>query len=208
MNGLEIEVKFFVPRPDGLRRRIVALGATSDGRVLESNELFDDPCRSLTARGELLRLRQDTACRLTYKQPAEGRHDQFKVLREQETVVADARVMRSVFAALGLVPILVYEKWRETFRLGKAHLCLDQMPFGHFLEIEGQRDEIRGLAADLGLPWPRRIVCNYHQLFKIVADEMRLSFTDITFANFHGLAVDMRPYRHRFEAGEQVRRYE
>jgi hypothetical protein len=35
-----------------------------------------------------------------------------------------------------------------------------------------------------------------------VAEEMDLSFSDITFANFEGLVVDMGAWRHRFEAGD------
>jgi hypothetical protein len=53
----------------------------------------------------------------------------------------------------------------------------------------------------LGLPWPRRILGTYLDLFNIVAEEMGLPFHDITFANFEGLAVDMTPWRRRFEAG-------
>ena len=201
MNGLETEVKFFVPRPNELRPRILALGAVSAGRVFERNEIFDDPHRTLARRGELLRIRQDTACRLTFKQPAGERQHQFKILREMETTVADGQVLRAVFQALGFNLVLVYEKWRETFPIESVHLCLDELPFGHFLEIEGSQASIRRLTEALSLPWPQRILGTYHDLFAIVAEEMGLGFRDITFENFQGLKVDPGLYRHRFEAG-------
>ena len=202
MNGLEIEVKFFVAHPEDLRRRILALGGISAGRVFERNEIFDDPRRTLTTRGELLRLRQDKACRLTYKQPSGEPQDQFKILHEMETIVAEGRVLRAVFRALGLDTVLVYEKWRETFVKGAVHLCLDEMPFGHFLEIEGPQAAIGPLADALGLPWYRRITGNYYQLFAVIAEAMGLAFNDITFENFKGLTVDPQLYRRRFEAGK------
>ena len=199
---MEIEVKFFVERPEALRRRILTLGGASRGRVFEHNEIFDDARRTLAGRGELLRLRQDTACRLTYKQPDGVHQDQFKILREMETTVAEGQVLRVVFKALGFEKVLVYEKWRETFVKGTVHLCLDELPFGHFLEIEGPSADIRRTADELGLSWPQRIVDNYHQLFAVIAETMELQFNDITFENFQGLEVDAKIYRRRFEAGQ------
>ncbi len=200
---MEIEVKFFVDRPQALRQRVLAIDGASCGRVFEHNEIFDDARRSLAGRGELLRLRQDTACRLTYKQPDGAHQDQFKILREMETTVAEGQVLRAVFKALGLEKVLVYEKWRETFTMGTVHLCLDEMPFGHFLEIEGPPADIRRTADALALPWSRRILGNYHQLFAAIAEAMGLQFSDITFENFRDLAVDASIFRRRFEAGEK-----
>ncbi|HDI59334.1 MAG TPA: CYTH domain-containing protein [Desulfobacteraceae bacterium] len=201
MDSVEIEVKFWVPRPEALVERILALGADAGDRVFECNWIFDDPGGKLTARGELLRLRQDTAWRLTYKLPC--REDgQFKVRREMETTLADGEVLAAVFRALGLESVRCYEKWRQSFDLDGAHLCLDTLPFGTFLEIEGSGERIQRVAADLGLPWPRRILGTYLDLFHIVADEMRLAFHDITFANFEGLSIDLAAWRHLFEAGD------
>jgi len=200
MNGLEIEVKFFVLRPDDMRQRIQAMGAQSaDGRLLERNWIFEDPGRRLQSRGELLRLRQDNAWHLTYKQPRAD-DGQFKVRHEMETTLGDGEALRAILVALGFSAVRNYEKWRETFLLGDAHLCLDQLPFGHFLEIESSAAQIRRLAADLDLDWRRRIRGTYLDLFRIVAEEMGLKFSDITFANFSGLTVNLEAYRRRFEA--------
>ncbi len=201
MNGLEIEVKFFVAQPEDLLRRISASGAVGGGRHFERNWIFDSRQGLLATRGELLRLRHDTAWHVTYKRPVEGGGDQFKVRQEMETTLADGDVLRAVFQAVGLETVRIYEKWRETFRLEGAHLCLDQLPFGTFLEIEADGAHIRSLAGDLGLDWRRRIRGTYLDLFQIVADEMRLGFDDITFANFQGLTVDMQRWRQRYEAG-------
>ena len=203
MDSVEIEVKFWVPRPELLVERILALGAAAGCRVFECNWLYDDPRGSLEARGELLRLRRDGAWRLTYKLPC-PEDGQFKVRRELETTLADGEVVAAVFRALGLKPVRCYEKWRQTFDLDDAHLCLDTLPFGDFLEIEATGERIRRLAAELDLPWSRRILGTYLDLFRIVAEEMHLAFHDITFANFEGLTVDLSAWRHRFEAGGET----
>jgi adenylate cyclase class 2 len=201
MDAVEIEVKFRVPYPQALVEGIMALGAQTGKRVFECNWIFDDPGGTLTGRGELLRLRRDDTWRLTYKLPC-TENGQFKVRRELETTLADGEVVAAVFRALGLTAARCYEKWRQTFDLDGAHLCLDTLPFGTFLEIEGTGERIRQVAAALSLPWHRRILGTYLDLFHIVAEEMGLSFSDITFANFEGLVVDMGAWRHRFEAGD------
>lgn len=200
MDAVEIEVKFWVPCPEALVERVLSLGARDGGRVFECNRIFDDPSRSLEARGELLRLRQDDAWRLTYKLPCRD-DGQFKVRRELETTLADGEVLAAVFHSLGLRAVRCYEKWRRTFDVGEVHLCLDTLPFGDFVEIEGTGENIRSMAADLGFPWSRRILGTYLDLFHIVAEEMHLTFRDITFANFAGMAVDISAWRSRFEAG-------
>jgi adenylate cyclase class 2 len=69
-------------------------------------------------------------------------------------------------------------------------LCLDRLPFGDFLEIEGGKEAIRHAAGRLGLAWERRILDNYLGLFEKVRQSMGLPFSDVTFANFKGIQVD------------------
>jgi len=189
---LEIEVKFLAPKdPAVLRDRLAAIGAVSQGRVFESNAVFDDTHRTLASRGQLLRLRQDRERRLTFKSPVPGADQGYKIRREIELDISDIEAMAAVLRALGFDRVLIYEKWRETFEVGKAHICLDTMPFGDFVEIEADQEAIAGLAGQLGLNWPDRIVRNYHQVFAIVRDHLHLCFADISFANFAGIAVDL-----------------
>ena len=46
---------------------------------------------------------------------------------------------------------VVYEKRRETWQLGEAEIVLDELPFGWFMEIEADVDEIRRLESELAL---------------------------------------------------------
>lgn len=46
---------------------------------------------------------------------------------------------------LGLVPVLMYEKHRTTFTLTNFVICIDRLPFGLFLEIEGAEEYIEGV---------------------------------------------------------------
>ena len=78
----------------------------------------------------------------------------------------------------------IYEKYRETFTIKSACLCLDTMPFGDFLEIEGDKAAIRALAERLSLPWEHRILTNYLNIFATIKTNHGLGFNDVTFDNF------------------------
>jgi adenylate cyclase class 2 len=191
MEHLETELKFFLDDPASIRRRIIEIGAQSRGKSFESNIRFEDSHRSLIKQKSLLRLRQDQKARLTYKSPIPEANGQFKTMRELEVDISDFDTMHYILKALGFHQEQVYEKWRETMVLGRTHFCLDRLPFGNFLEIEGSKQDIQKFAAQLDLAWYRRILLNYLQIFEILRDKLHLEFSDVTFDNFSQVEVNL-----------------
>lgn len=182
----EVEVKFLLGGKTAVRDRLLALGATlKKERVLERNVRFDTPDEQLLQRWQLLRLRQDTAVRLTFKAPTDADSgSQVKVMEELEVSVSDFATAAAIFRRLGFEEKQVYEKWRETFALGGVEVVVDELPFGDFVELEGDEANIVAVAQQLGLDWGRRIVTNYLQLMGELKQFHQLDFDDITFANF------------------------
>ncbi len=190
---LEIEVKFYLQDPVGLQRAIAGIGAVSRGRFFETNYRLDDHNDSLMKRASLLRLRRDDCARLTLKTKPEQSDTRFKTYQEQEVIVSDLETMARILAQLGFERRQVYEKWRETYRLEKTLLCIDTMPFGNFLEIEGTREAIVRLAARLGFVWEQRILKNYLEIFALLKRRFNLPFNDVTFRNFESIRIDFEP---------------
>ena len=201
MPPIETEVKFHLPDPPGLRTRLLALGARSLGRSLEQNIRFEDAGRNLIRSNSLLRLRKDRKVRLTFKSVPAVVDPDVKQLTELEVEVADFDAMQRILAALGYQPEQAYEKWRETLALGRTTCCLDALPFGDFLELEGPKQAIQEVAKRLELDWDKRIVLNYLQIFDIVRTRENLPFADVTFSNFAGRPVRLGPLLHLLEAG-------
>ena len=201
MSTLEIEIKFYLENPEAARKAILNLGATSSGRLFETNHILDDPEQTLFKKNSLLRLRQDTRALLTYKSPAPVPDSRFKINREFEAQVEDFTTMQQILEKIGFRTVRIYEKWRETFELRDTHLCLDTLPYGNFLEIEGSKKEAINLSKKLGFIWSRRSVLNYQELFELVKADLDLTFSDITFSNFEGISVDMLKLSSRFESG-------
>jgi len=201
MDTLEIEVKFFLKDIETVRHQLMEAGAGSQGRIFESNFCFENADNGLFLSDSLLRLRKDTKTTLTYKTRPAAVDPEFKVLKELEVEVSDFETMLNILDALGFHRSLVYEKYRETFSIGHAKICLDCMPFGDFLEIEGGKDEIRTLAQQIGVQWHRRILYNYRSMFDIIKQRLDLPFSDITFDNFSDVEMDIQAFVPQFEAG-------
>lgn len=164
----ELEAKFAVESLDAVRRALEGQGVPQKPCRFERNAVFDTPDRALRARGELLRLRQaGERCILTWKRPARvAPVAGIKAMDEVETRVEDFEAMRRILHGLGYSEALWYEKCRETWRLGEALVCLDVLPFGEFVEIEGEPDVIARAAGCLGLGMAQARAVTYHDLYR------------------------------------------
>ena len=202
---LESEVKFHLAEPGTVRERIRALGAGSRGRVFERNLCFDTADDTLKNSDRLLRLRRDDGVRLTYKAPPEKANGEVKVYREIELELGSFGAMAAILSELGFREARTYEKWRETFTLTRPHealhLCLDEMPFGHFLEIEGPPEAIRPMAERLGLDWATRILADYLAVFEAVCTALGRAGLDPTFEACADLGPLPATIWHELQAG-------
>ena len=197
-NLVETEVKVFVPDRETVLAQLEASGASlKSPRVYEHNVRYEDAQETLTGSGIVLRLRQDTRVRLTYKAPpveasrAEGVLTRF----EAEVTVDDFAIMDLILQRLGFHPYVVYEKYRTTYELGEAEIVLDEMPYGDFLEVEGPPEAIEAALSALGLHDRPRILTSYMALFERVKAVLGLAVHDLTFANFEGIDVPQEIFR-------------
>lgn len=187
MDALEIEVKFLLSDIAALRNRLIAANAKTQGRHFETNTRYDDSAGSLMKKHALLRLRQDKRSTLTVKSPPNQQDTEFKVHNELEIEVSSFDTTDAMLRTLGFQPAQVYEKWRETFTAGTTVFCIDELPFGTFLEIEGDRPQIKTWSETLSLNWEDRILTNYLALFETLKKKLRLPFNDVSFDNFRSV---------------------
>ncbi len=188
--GQELEVKFYVPDLPALEKRLVGLGAALEQpRVHEVNLRFDTPAEELSRTYRVLRLRQDTQVRVTYKGPG-IEQDGVQQRQELEFSVSDFATAQAVFEALGYQVAVMYEKYRTTYALGNVLVVLDEMPYGNFIEIEGPDGEsIQKATRQLGLNWERRNLSSYVFMFERLRQAKGWAFRDLSFANFAGKVV-------------------
>jgi adenylate cyclase class 2 len=189
-NQQELEIKLYLLDISAFQQRVESLGGQLiEPRLHEINLRFDTPDEQLTHAYQVLRLRQDTAARLTYKGPGET-IDGVHARREIEFTVSDYQSAHALLEALGYQVSLMYEKYRTTYDLDGLQVTLDEMPYGNFTEIEGpDAEQIRFVAEKLGVNWGARILESYTSLFDHLRDEMGFTFRDLSFENFEGIDV-------------------
>jgi adenylate cyclase class 2 len=192
MPYIETEIKLHVPDLAAMEARLNAAGAElAAPRVFEANVRYDDADGRLRARNIVLRLRQDTRVRLTYKEDlasADGSSDSHSRF-EAEVEISDFDAMATILDRLGYRPALRYEKYRTTYHLAGAEVVLDELPMGNFMEIEGEPAAIQQAIALLDIGHLPRMPASYVEVFERLRRALHLPFTDLTFANFDGLYI-------------------
>jgi adenylate cyclase class 2 len=162
--GVEHEAKFRLDDCLEIETRLERLGRLRTPWHFESNTVYDRD-GELAAWGRLLRLRRALTSTLTFKEPLPGpKTGGVKSRVEHETRVEDPAAMDAILCGLGYAPQLCYEKFRAVWELPRGLVCLDILPFGHFLEIEASPEDIPGLAMALGLRPAEAMDKSYHDL--------------------------------------------
>jgi adenylate cyclase class 2 len=162
--GLEIEKKYRLTREQNeqLIRRLRESGAKPEGEEFEENTIYAGG--NLDLSRQVLRLRRvGERAILTYKERADST-SAIKRHREDETRISDAASLADILAALGYRPSLVYEKRRATWQLKEAEIVLDELPFGLFVEIEGEENTITEVEELLGLKEAEAEMATYPEL--------------------------------------------
>lgn len=160
----EIEKKYRLTpeQREALSQKLRAVGAILQGKEFEENTLYAGG--NLEPRRQVLRLRRagDKAI-VTYKERYES-ESAIKHQREDETQVEDAAALGAILEALGYRPFLVYEKRRATWHIRQAEVVLDELPFGFFVEIEGEESDITEVESLLNLADVEAEMATYPEL--------------------------------------------
>ncbi|MDP2875402.1 MAG: class IV adenylate cyclase, partial [Holophaga sp.] len=132
---IETEVKLKVPTLEGLQSRLESLGfvlkvsAQPECSVLwdRGHELFDQGCA--------LRVRRYAGLAwLTWK-GSKIPDAMLKIRPEVETLIADPAALERILEALGFAPVMRMEKTRALLERPDLVACLDETPFGCFVEL-------------------------------------------------------------------------
>jgi len=148
---LEMELKFEVESFDKVESALRERGVEPGSAVQERNFVLDLMGQPLGMSDTLFRLRNCTGgTLLTVKKPLPA--TALKVRQERETVLqCSLEDAIEIFGLLGYGVVYRYEKTRRECRLGKAAVCLDQLWFGRFVEIEAASEEdVMRAVEDLG----------------------------------------------------------
>jgi len=149
--AIEIEKKYRLTPEQArtLAQRLDEIGAERSGSAFEVNALYSNS--ALDLEGAILRLRRiGNRAILTFKKRFSS-PSPIKRQLEEETEVEDGDVMARILDRLGFKPSLIYEKRRETWKHQSTEIAIDELPFGWFMEIEGDEADIVAVERAIGI---------------------------------------------------------
>lgn len=162
--SIEIEKKYRLTKDEreSVLARLRELGAQFVGQEFEENTIYTGG--AINIRNCVLRLRRvGGSAILTFKERFPS-SSAIKRQREDETRVDDADAMADILEGIGFQRALVYEKRRATWRFAETEVVVDDLPFGLFMEIEGEEKAIENAEKLLGLKEVKPELATYPQL--------------------------------------------
>ncbi|NLA99635.1 MAG: class IV adenylate cyclase [Methanomicrobiales archaeon] len=146
---LEVEAKFAIGDPDGIRAGLGRKGVRMERKQQERDVYYNAPHRDFGETDEALRVRyDDIGITLTYKGP-KIRVGSAKAREEFNLVVADSGTLEDILSRLGFRRTATVSKVREFYEIGDVTVTLDDIEgLGLFIEIEILTEENREDAAD------------------------------------------------------------
>lgn len=183
----EIEAKFLDVDHEALRAKLKELGAERVQPLrLTKRKNYDFSDGRLSEIGGWVRLRDEgDKITLSYKQlndrTLHGTH-------EVSVVVSDFASADALLQTIGLQARTYQETKRESWRLGKFEIELDEWPWVKpFVEIEGPDEAgLKELAAKLGLTWDKACHGSAEIVYRAQYDLTDEEFNGIPVVTFDG----------------------
>ncbi|HEV8367363.1 MAG TPA: class IV adenylate cyclase, partial [Pyrinomonadaceae bacterium] len=161
---IEIEKKYRLTesQPSLMIARLTELCGNAAATEFEVNTIYSNEV--LQGENAILRLRRigDRAI-LTFKKRFPS-SSPIKRQLEEETEVSDPDSTERILVRLGFTPSLVYEKRRQTWKHCDTEIAIDELPFGWFMEIEGEESAIERVEAELAIDGLQAEEATYPQL--------------------------------------------
>lgn len=163
---LETEVKLRIPSTGAMLPLLAAMDFKPLEPLQEEVSTLWDRDGELFAEGCALRLRKYAGTSLlTWKGPKQP-DPELKIRPELETTLQDPGAMEGILTALGYSPVLQMVKRRAVLHRADLMACLDETPFGSYLELEGDPQAIRAAMDHLCLNTSHIEPRSYPTLFK------------------------------------------
>jgi predicted adenylyl cyclase CyaB len=143
-----MELKFKVDDFQKVEQRLESMGVEPGNAVRENNLVLDLMGGPLRKTDTLFRLRNcEKGTLVTIKRPLPA--TVLKVRHEEEAVLeCSQEEALKLFKLLGYGVVYRYEKTRRECRIGEATICLDELWFDRFVEIEAESEEAVMKAVD------------------------------------------------------------
>lgn len=201
MQDKEIEVKIKVEDKKEIQKRLKKLGWTIKDLVFQKTFQNDTPDYSLRSKGIFPRTRLEScegkgrvssfAIKINPRGKFEGEtpNDDYFRRTEYSIEIEDAAEMSRMLEILGFEDVRIWEKYRQIWENKnnkEVEITIDSLPFGDFLEIEGEEKSIEEMMKNLKIEKKERIPLPYWLVYKKWCRENKKTLKkEVTFDNFN-----------------------
>jgi len=181
---IEQEIKVEVENSQQFLSLLIEKKAKKKGEGFQRTIRMDTPDHCLEKQGTFLRVRTGNKNIVTLKKKIKTDGDVFE-RRELETEVKDPELLADIFTNLGFTKRFIMEKYRIDYEYKNTKISLDELPFGVFVEIEGEPADIKNVGNELNLDLSNKIVVTYWDLFEKYKKKTNLKGENIVFPLNH-----------------------
>lgn len=173
---IEKEIKLKINNIEGVVDALRRSGAIFIGGALEKTIRFDTKAQEYEKQGKFLRVRSGFSNTITLKEKINNAEKSVRARKETEFEIEDIDKMCYILNVLGLDYTRTMEKYRQHWKLDNCNVTLDELPFGIFMEIEGEENEIFKICNKLGLNKDDKILVTYWELWAEISDNKDIIF--------------------------------
>lgn len=173
---IEKEIKLKIDDVEKVLNTLKQHGAKFEGGALERTIRFDNENKDYEKAGKFFRVRSGFKNTVTLKEKIAGGDKNVRARKETEFEVEDIDKMAYIFNVLGLNYSMTMEKYRQHWNYGGCDVTLDELPFGVFMEIEGEENAISEVCKNLGLDESKKILVTYWELWAEVSNKKDIIF--------------------------------
>lgn len=164
-------------------------GAEKEFCVLQITNRFDTNDQSLESRGVFLRTRTGETNTLTLKRKISGDNDHIKSREEIEIDLnskEEIYTLNKIINILGFEKLLIMEKYRMQWSFSGCKIAIDELPFGFYVEIEGEKDNLFKVSDILKLNKEDSLTNTYWDIFREYKEKNGIiNQADIKFSSDH-----------------------
>ena len=161
----EKEIKLKIENPSELISKLNSLKARFVSKSFQRTTRMDTETMDLEKNRTFLRVRSGSKNIVTLKKKL-GENAEVFERQEIETEVKDIEKLADIFGGLGFTKRLILEKYRADFDFHNVKISIDELPFGFYVELEGDPKNIFEVANELDLNTKNKITVTYWDLFE------------------------------------------
>jgi adenylate cyclase, class 2 len=162
---VEKEVKFKIKNSDEIKKKLEKLKAKCEGSSFQRTIRFENNGK-LKEQGLFLRVRSGFKNTITLKSKIKGASEHIYQREEIELEISDIEKMREIIKRIGFNDEMIMEKYRTKYKINDCEVVIDKLPFGDYIEIEGEEEKIFDLINTLKLDKNKLINKTYWDLFE------------------------------------------